>query len=213
MLFKTVWSPNPQVGATDPRRPWTDRPAPQRPARPHDLSRIASRSCIRRACYRIIPGHEAAEWRISSPLHPLISWAKLAYLARLMQYPRVVVAHGGVEVPVAQDQLADVRRQAVLQRLGGEDPSHVVGSEGKRAAGAGREAGRHRGVLDAPFYVVAAEWPVLRAGTALVPWPRTRAMTTARTSLSSGEITSMRSMPVFDGAICRSGISSAPGSW
>jgi hypothetical protein len=78
-----------------------------------------------------------------------------------------VAAHGGVEVLVAQDRLADVRRQAVLQRLGGEDPSHVAGSEGKRAAGAGGEAGRHRGVLDAPVYVVAAEWPVLRAGAAL----------------------------------------------
>ena len=30
--------------------------------------------------------------------------------------------------------------------------------------------------------------------------------------MSSGEITSMRSMSVFDGAMCRSGISSAPGS-
>jgi hypothetical protein len=75
---------------------------------------------------------------------------------------------------LTQDQLADVRRQAVLQRLGGEDPSHVVGSEGKRSAGAGREAGRHRGVLDAPFYVVAAEWPVLRAGAALEQQRRRR---------------------------------------
>ena len=85
-----------------------------------------------------------------------------------------------------------------------------MGSEGERAAGAGREAGRPRGVLEPPFDVVAAEWPVLRAGAALqqqrgrrVPhaferivgrdqgdgagaWPRTRATTTARTSVSSG---------------------------
>ena len=78
-----------------------------------------------------------------------------------------VVTHGGIEVLVTQDQLADVRGQAVLQRLGGEDPSHVVGGEGKRATGAGHEACRRRGVLDAPFYVVPAEWPVLCAGAVL----------------------------------------------
>ena len=76
---------------------------------------------------------------------------------------------------MAEDQLADVRRQAVLQRLGGKDPSHVVGSERERAAGAGREGPAHpRGVLDAPFYVVAAEWPVLRAGAALQQQRRRR---------------------------------------
>ena len=46
--------------------------------------------------------------------------------------------------------------------------------EGKRAAGAGREAGRHRGVLDAPFYVMAAEWPVLPARAALEQQRRRR---------------------------------------
>src|SRR5260370_1015826 len=47
-----------------------------------------------------------------------------------------------------------------------------------------------------------------------VSWSWILATMTARTSTRSGEMTSMRSMSVFDGAMCRSGISSAvSGSW
>src|SRR5260370_6120744 len=47
-----------------------------------------------------------------------------------------------------------------------------------------------------------------------VSWSRILATMTARTSTREGEMTSMRWMSVFDGAMCRSGISSAvSGSW
>ena len=49
-----------------------------------------------------------------------------------------LVAHGGVDVVVAEDELGDVGRHAVEDGVGGEDPSEVVGLEGQGpAVGAG----------------------------------------------------------------------------
>ena len=66
-----------------------------------------------------------------------------------------------------EDQLADVRGQPVLQRFGGEEPSHVVRGEGQRPAGGGDEAGSCRGVLKPPFDIEPAEGPAFRSGPVL----------------------------------------------
>jgi len=41
MLFKTVWSPNPQVAATGTRWRWSGRHGPRGPFGLDDLSRLA----------------------------------------------------------------------------------------------------------------------------------------------------------------------------
>src|ERR1700687_2465773 len=46
--------------------------------------------------------------------------------ARLMQFPRVLVAEGDVDVTVAGDDLRDVRWQAVHDGIGDKDSSKVV---------------------------------------------------------------------------------------
>ena len=45
-----------------------------------------------------------------------------------------LVAHGGVDVAVAGDELGDVRRHPVHDRVGDEHPSEVVGREPRAAA-------------------------------------------------------------------------------
>ena len=56
-----------------------------------------------------------------------------------------LVAHGGVDVAVPADDLRDVRRQAVHDRVGDEDPAKVVRGEDQRCTG-GVGRGRWRRV-------------------------------------------------------------------
>jgi hypothetical protein len=51
------------------------------------------------------------------------------------------VAHRGVDVAVAADDLGDVRWQAVHDRVGDEDPAEVVRGEGQRLAVVASDAG------------------------------------------------------------------------
>ena len=56
-----------------------------------------------------------------------------------------LVAHGGVEVAVPDDELGDVRGHAVVDRVGDEDPPEVVRGEPQRLpVGAGQAGGRER---------------------------------------------------------------------
>ena len=73
------------------------------------------------------------------------------------------VAHCGVDVVVAEDELGDVGRHAVEDGVGGEDPAEVVGPEGEGlAVGAGDAGGGERAgeeVADS----VGGDGPVLQA--------------------------------------------------
>ena len=66
----------------------------------------------------------------------------LRFLARLMQFPIVLISHGGVYVLVAEYELGDVGRHAVEDRVGGEEPAEVVGLEVQRLAVGAGDAGR-----------------------------------------------------------------------
>jgi hypothetical protein len=55
-------------------------------------------------------------------------------VSRLMQFPRVFVAHGGVDVVVPEYQLGDVRRHPVEDGVGVKTPPEVVGPERERLA-------------------------------------------------------------------------------
>ena len=82
------------AGGTPPTRRAsraTGRSGPAAPTGPHDLSRLAGKSCIRRVRPRVIPGHKAVVLCRRHHIASLGSWADFAYLARLMQFPRVQV--------------------------------------------------------------------------------------------------------------------------
>lgn len=118
MLFKADCSANRQVGRHKHALALAVPPCPRQPNRLHDLSRLASGSCIRWPCCCIDPGHEVAKPGVCSPLHPLISRAKLAYRARLMQFPRVGVDGGGGQIAMPQylAHLDDLRPTAQTGR-------------------------------------------------------------------------------------------------
>jgi hypothetical protein len=65
-----------------------------------------------------------------------------------MQLLRVFVAHGGVDVVVAEYQLGDVRRHAGQDGVGGEDPPEVVGPECDRLAVGAGDARRGEGAVE-----------------------------------------------------------------
>jgi hypothetical protein len=77
-----------------------------------------------------------------------------------------LVSHGGVDVPVPEDELGDVRRHAVHDRLGGEDPAEVVRGEVHRFAvaagepGSGERAAARLGELSLASGHGAVMWPL-----------------------------------------------------
>jgi len=93
MLFKAVWSPNPQVAATGTRWPWPGRYGSRDPNGLDDVSCLAGGSCIRRARPHVIPGHETAVLCCQCRIEALATRANFAYFARLMQFPSLVVPH------------------------------------------------------------------------------------------------------------------------
>ena len=65
-----------------------------------------------------------------------------------------LVAHGGVDVGVPGDQLGDVRRHAVHDRVGDEDPAEIVRDQAERLPGGAGEPGAGQGQVQA-----ACGWP------------------------------------------------------
>ena len=143
-----------------------------------------------------------------------------------------LVAHGGVDVVVPGDQLGDVRRHAVHDRVGDEDPAEVVRGESQWPAAGVGDAGAGQGVVDeladgrvadragsrrrsgAGTAAASAGSRRVRGSRRLRPAVRRRARrgsggrSAASTSASSGPMTRSRSLSVLDGAMCSSGISS-----
>ena len=78
-----------------------------------------------------------------------------------------LVAHGDVDVAVPGDELGDVRRHAVHDRVGDEDPAEIVGDEPQRLAAGVGDAGAGQGVADQLADRGAADGVVLAAEMAL----------------------------------------------
>src|ERR1022692_38827 len=78
-----------------------------------------------------------------------------------------VVVHRDVDVLVAGEQLADVRRHAVGDRLGDEDPPEVVGLHGERLPGDVGDPGRGQGFRQEQPDRAVRDRPVLHAEAAL----------------------------------------------
>src|SRR6266702_1306456 len=95
MLFKAVWSPDPQVAATGTRWPGPGRYGSRGPNGLDDLSCLAGGSCIRWARPHVIPGHKAAVLCCQRRIKVLATRANFAYFARLMQFPSLGVGVGG----------------------------------------------------------------------------------------------------------------------
>jgi hypothetical protein len=78
-----------------------------------------------------------------------------------------LVAHRGADVAVTADDLGDVRRQPVHDRVGDEDPAKIVRGEDQRLAVVAADAGAGQGPLEDLSQRAVADGPVLTGDGAL----------------------------------------------
>ena len=78
-----------------------------------------------------------------------------------------LVTHRGADVAVAADDLGDVRRQPVHDRVGDEDPAEIMRDEDQRLAVVAADAGAGQGPLEDLAQRPVADGPVLTEDGAL----------------------------------------------
>src|SRR4029077_17765678 len=102
-----------------------------------------------------------------------------AYLRRAMK-PRwgsmasagrspLATSHGRVDVALAADDLGDVGRQTVHDRVGDEDPAEVVWGEDQGLAVVAVDAGAGQGLLEDLSHRAVADGPAFADGTGTEP--------------------------------------------